>query len=424
MNLPQNGRVVVIDDKPDEALPLIEALSKQNIPLNYFNPTSENLPDEPLSGVRVIFLDINLQEYQGHADDKTKASTAAGFVKKIIGTVKSPYLLLIWAKHDDSEILNYLLDYLKFNPPLLMKSLQKSECKEADYSLELILHKITTEVDDGSFFHILTMWENLVHQSAAETIGNISNDSDDVIQDWNIKLGSLFYALAEANAGINVEEMDNIGVIKNSILPFNSIFIDVLENNLHVYNNTNITEKIDFCTCKRKLSDDLKAEINSKLLLNQINEYCLPMPGNIYEVETSDEIFNLDVNDILNSSYLQTSKLLDEIKYIILEVSPLCDYSNKKWKVHRVALGFLLPQEHIKSIKKADYIYVSSLLNCRIDGIKKNYKLILDLRYFTSVSFDYLKSKVPLYRAKHQFLIDIQQKISTHISRPGVLSLN
>ena len=36
LNLPQSGRVVVIDDHPEEALPLMKVLSFHRISVNYF----------------------------------------------------------------------------------------------------------------------------------------------------------------------------------------------------------------------------------------------------------------------------------------------------------------------------------------------------------------------------------------------------
>ena len=62
MNISQSGRVVVIDDNKKEAYPLIETLSKKGIPSTYFSSEIEQLPDKPLSGIRIVFLDIESEQ--------------------------------------------------------------------------------------------------------------------------------------------------------------------------------------------------------------------------------------------------------------------------------------------------------------------------------------------------------------------------
>jgi hypothetical protein len=61
MNLPGNGSVVVIDDKHEEALPLLKVLSKNQVPVTYFmGGDPDELPVHPLTDIRLLFLDINL----------------------------------------------------------------------------------------------------------------------------------------------------------------------------------------------------------------------------------------------------------------------------------------------------------------------------------------------------------------------------
>ena len=62
MNIPLNGRVVIIDDKEKEALPLFNLLSKKRIPFNYYKGTnSADFPSSPDNNkLRVLFLDLNI----------------------------------------------------------------------------------------------------------------------------------------------------------------------------------------------------------------------------------------------------------------------------------------------------------------------------------------------------------------------------
>lgn len=97
MNIPENGRVVVIDDVIKEALPLIQALSRHRIPVTYFDGELDTLPDEPIEEVRIVFLDIVLgTEVQ---DEKSRISKVVGVLNKIVGDKNGPYLIIIWTKH-------------------------------------------------------------------------------------------------------------------------------------------------------------------------------------------------------------------------------------------------------------------------------------------------------------------------------------
>ena len=55
MILPEQGSIVVIDDRPDEALPIIQALSKKGVAATYYQGFDKaKLPDAPLKSVRMV----------------------------------------------------------------------------------------------------------------------------------------------------------------------------------------------------------------------------------------------------------------------------------------------------------------------------------------------------------------------------------
>lgn len=62
MDLPKNGSVVIIDDQIMEALPLMNALAKRGVSYSYYDGKSKNYPTVPLDNVRLIFLDMHLDE--------------------------------------------------------------------------------------------------------------------------------------------------------------------------------------------------------------------------------------------------------------------------------------------------------------------------------------------------------------------------
>ncbi len=107
MHLPKSGRIVLIDDKADEAQPLISSFAINAIPHLYYDGRPEGLPETPLDGIRFVFLDIELQGMQGQ-NDKTKASALVGRLKKIISISNGPYVIIFWTKH--GEVIQRVLE--------------------------------------------------------------------------------------------------------------------------------------------------------------------------------------------------------------------------------------------------------------------------------------------------------------------------
>ena len=61
MIFPDGGRIVIIDDKEEEGVPLFKTLIKEGHLATFFTEWMENLPKNPLNGIRVVFLDRFLE---------------------------------------------------------------------------------------------------------------------------------------------------------------------------------------------------------------------------------------------------------------------------------------------------------------------------------------------------------------------------
>ncbi len=61
MNGLRTTRVLIIDDDPDEVMPVIQALGRFGIGCLLISDVNvENLPENPYQGIRIIFLDMKL----------------------------------------------------------------------------------------------------------------------------------------------------------------------------------------------------------------------------------------------------------------------------------------------------------------------------------------------------------------------------
>jgi len=419
LNLPQSGRVVVIDDKPDGSLPLVKVLSKDKISVTYFTGRREELPVQPFSDVRLVFLDIVLEGAEG-TDDKTKLSIATGVIGQIIDKDNGPFILVPWTKH--RELIKEMEGRLKEeNYQPIVTDLQKYEFKDDktgkyNYNLQKIGEKLKERLENLSIFEIFILWENIVQNSASSIVNEFSKLVE-FNKDWNGKLKNIFYKLAEASAGRTLDINSSQEVLKNALFTFDGIFADTLEKNIHEehYN------EIDLSSRESGVEEGIKGKINSKLIIDGSGLGGF-YPGNVYKIDENNYI-----NEALNTSNIGE---INEIKNmsipIIVEVSPLCDFVQDKIKLSRIVKGFLCPIEvqidgtAIKTYKKlksnAYFLYISPV----IEYNEKPYRLVIDFRYFSAKSIDENGNRL-IFRLRKDILSDIQTKLSSHINRPGVL---
>jgi hypothetical protein len=397
--LPLNGRVVIIDDNKDEAIPLMNVLSMHGIPFAYFDGKPENLPEKPIDNIRIIFLDIVLVD---GTDDKSKISTIINVLIRILGKNSNPYIIIAWTKH--SELIDEVKEKISLKP-LFTLNLEMIECKKGnEFNIEEINNKLLEKINNFGVFRFFLEWENILHESAGRTVNEISsiNTQDD---NWNQNINGILKMLAEAYAG--QQAYNNYDL--NAMLAINNLLMDIIENRIQ---NTEKNESfINNQTINLTNINEIKGELNRKLLIaNEQNNSVIP--GNIYKNEF---LIKCDINNLCNNNNIP-EELNKQENHIILEVSPYCDYAQKKWTCHRILPGIIWPEQYENKLKKADYIYRTPLF--LINDQLCNF--VFDLRYLSSITFDRLNDKTSLYRFRKELLVDIQSKIAGHINRPGI----
>jgi hypothetical protein len=403
MILPRNGRIVIIDDKTDEeAMPLLKALYKNGFSAMYFSGNQSELPTSPFDDVRVIFLDMELVQ----GSDENKAATTAKVLSSIVDTsISNVYLLIIWAIHD--ELLDLFWRYIRENATIkcdfITVMLDKKECRANGFAIPTIESEIRDKLRDKNSYRFIIDWENIIFRSAYDVINDILSLID-VPSDTEEQPLGILKQLAIAFAGKTISQDDNAQIEKNAMLALNGTFTDSLENNIVRLENTGIS--FEGITVVPEVG--VISKINSKLLLDQNNTTA--KPGCIYGHTENDDIQEyFKINHGNNPS---------EIEKVFCEVSPTCDYAQRKWKCHRILYG-LKVQAGAAKLEKADYLYKTDIFD--IDG--QAVKFIFDLRKLKSKNLGELDLLKPLCTFRHDLLVVIQHKIASHCSRPGMLSL-
>ena len=243
MLFPKNGRVVVLDDKVEQGLPLVKAFSKMGIPCSYFTGTKIEMPKKPFDDIRILALDINLTDGSNFKNTKSMLITCM----KAIVSKESKYIVLIWSvkENEFTTDLDALFDKeLRDICPVARIPLHKKDyfvhTAGGDYrprgDLIRKLNKLLSEkLKSNSILALMIVWENLIHECAGSIIRKFSGFIEkDSCFDGNLR--HIFYKMAHAQVGRNLKEINKAEVLKNGLRTFNDTFADEINSALIMKN--------------------------------------------------------------------------------------------------------------------------------------------------------------------------------------------
>ncbi len=459
MNISKDGRVIVVDDKPKEVEPLLNIFSKLGIPYLFYTGELEYLPQNSVDlSPRFIFLDLNLTMMTSSAQKNDKAILYA-VLNRILIKENVPYALIIWSKSDSRlrTILDELfLNELSAKQPLIKIDLEKSDFfilnTEGSWDLkdtiektvEKLQVKINKKFNELDAIEFILSLENISYDSISE-VTNMLYNLTFTDKDRNKTLKEIYYKVAEAYWGKQIQ-LDSYA--KAAAIVLNNIFSD--------RNEINLFENISLGLLKLKdrpsYFDDKKlAALNTQLLISK-SFLDKVLPGCIYASDKPDILKSILRNAVDRNSLIKNyctdkvkieSDILDEngrikkeskgdfykyvdeeklpeiearLRFIEIEISPLCDYSQNKQINYKTLCGFILSADDIKHIKnKADFLYKTPKLE--IDS--KICYIILDLRFVNSPPIKTFNSTA-IIRLRQTILNEIQFRLSQYLCRIGV----
>jgi hypothetical protein len=514
MILPENGSVVIIDDKPNEALPILKAFSKRGISVTYYQGYNQDeLPDAPVQNIRLAIVDLQLlpSDNDGH----TIATRLINILKRIISPDNGPYMLLVWSLKDalfgdsvkqeinrtENNIVPAFIVTLNKTSCLVKQSLSEKQSiiddiidelpsnfedsdveeiksilelklihqEEVVYeakpdSLNIIQNTLAEELKNAGVFHLFVIWENLIKKAGETNVQAISN-SIQTTELWEQNMRDVIKRMARAKTGQNVTLTEQ--TLKTSLSTFTNSFTEELESkirkynfpdyinldspfiiankvNNHIYQIKEFTEsnEIKVClnkdgsdlpnSCKKNKIQNLPASIGepTKTVAKDLVDNYIKIPHIInskllFEFETSNEllpgnVYYIDINNDTKKDYLLTyfdslPSELNEFKFLELEVSPICDYAQNKWKKSRLLSGVLYPEN--LSIKKNSHFYPiepALLINEKLN------RIVFDFQLFKSLDKEIVKKRTTAFRLKRELLLDIIANLSGHVNRPGI----
>lgn len=453
----QTARVVVIDDDREEALLLLQAISRLGIGAVHFNGNIDQLPEAPLSGIRVVFLDVRLMTSPS-TDPKQYVPQTLNVLAKAVQASRGVTGIVYWTKYDDDiqELEQRLPTAIPgFQPAFSLAIKDKSRFlktngeTEPSSALEVEIQRV---LEGLHACRLLWEWEQAVHDAASRTTNLLSDvaaaeEADDT-RPLDDDLLKLLASLVVASAGKTITDVASC--VAHLFDGLNPIHYDQIEQFARTGSVTGphaerLRSRINEGVT---LSPVQNARLNRVLLASVVaDESISPQPGNVYVAAgwnvDADSPFPLltdpeSVKAFVDETWShQKGNLLvtlaDSAVPCLLEITPACDHAAGKMKEARLLGGVLIKSGGTKTSEEKRRLPDQSrmfarqteflLLENKSLGLDGSYTLVVNARHFYSKPLEELRLDKPVFRLRHQVVADIRAWFASHAARPGYISL-
>ncbi len=455
----QTARIVVIDDSEEEAAPLVLTLARMGLGAWYFTGDFEHLPDSPLSGIRVVFLDLRLA---GAKTDHDAIPHTLSVLEKIIGTNSRSTAIVFWSKHPESitefrERLGRVMPLL--NPAFVFRIESKTQLVGlGENGYEQIRKQIETAFEHGPATSMLHEWERVIHEASDATFESLTslaagdNGQLDQVKLMNL-LGAVAASIGSDTNSLTVSRVPT--VLFEALAP---IHFDQVSQARCIFPEGDVraTSLKTAISNPQQQTDDQRAKINSALLTAPIADLASPFqPGDVFlhrpvlgtkcphhhcVIKKRDMVRGFDFNadetwkklkqrlraangaeetEIKAEMSHREKAVVDCWQSVLVELTPACDFAQRKRETVRFIGGILIPAEHEKFIPgRSDYL--RRLPTVALQEPKGSWILVLNSRFLFGISrpSEKVDSK-PAFRLRNRVLIDIQAWVASQVARPG-----
>jgi hypothetical protein len=442
MNGLRGARVVLLDDEPTEALPVIKAFSRVGVPAVFFDGSESDLPKtaKRLRGVRLAILDMNLGV---SGNDKTIASTLVQTFSKILSPENGPYGIVIWTNHPElkDEVAKYIFEHATLPKPVFVVMLKKASFKKkgkaggTQFAMGKLSKELLKILAENSPLECMQVWEGLCFQAAtnvtnalAELSGATAANLDDWRLAWREEVLKLLLVIGKASAEEHHTKENCIPSIFLALNPLHSDRMDLLAEEL----TEDLSKHVDqIMSATGGSATERKARVNTMLHLaaDQLDNFS---PGNLYlfgKKNNPDFMPTIEdaLQDCLQGKEAQQKAFMEHVRLCGVEVTPACDHAQKKMRLSRIVAGFVVPWDHKDTIKRnagflkaAGPFYFEAKPKLLTAGA---YLLVFNSRYVVTAKPNRVRELRASARLRPSLLADVQSWASYQAARQGVMML-
>lgn len=438
--LVENNSIILVDDSQEDLRRLTSIFAQRGIGCRVFQYDGIEFPENPLKGVRMVFMDINLSN---SGDENSQFAVLEEALRKYIAKENSYFALVFWTTHTDyidrfKEFVNRDADNANDLPkPMLIASIDKTQFVDDDAALEEKL----SQVFDAKLVKCLFTFDDNIQQAADKCLTDIVNlapftDNWGSNAQFETNIRNLFTKIAIGSLGLKPAKENPDKAIKEVIAP--SFLYDLTEIKQSTWK--------DFLEMDGKTDEELSrisfAEDNTSAKLNTIlnidpSTEDAEARGSVRRMKMDDDAkgyfenaFAVSVEDFVKDKMVSVTDnaFVNEATIVAVEISAACDYSNDKPRLHRYMLGLMAKRNdfdaHVskgKTKQKGDHLLIPPF-----DFIFENDVccMVLNLNYTFNEEATELFGKLgdKLFGFKSEFMNSISDNYARHISRIGYAS--
>lgn len=430
------SKVLVIDnDKPD-----LDRISKVlysiNLPALSIHYSAANPPENPFSGIRLAFFDINLID--GRVNEIQIITSLVNAIKQYISIENGPYVLIFWTSN--KGLVDIIKEHINKRE---LKSVPKPfliECIDKTYGTgdPNELREILSQILSNDIIQLLFDYESKVTQAAGKTLKTIFDVVSNGQDSWGESKGFeknfdlVFSNVACEALGFDNAKLNPISAVRDGLNPILINELGNIELSNRWKNNLQhligIKEKHQFV----KITKEYVCQLNSIYHLNlNTSDVTKLHRGIVIEFNPTDELmisnFGLPIKQIKHTFLPfikempkeQKTEIKEQSKFVLLEISAACDFAQNNHRSYTFILGLLIPAFDLKLLnRRSDAIISSPFFSYQ----SKDYFLFFNARYIlhsTSEGSEVLGDI--LFRLKNDLLNIITTQYSNYISRLGVI---
>lgn len=422
MNFPSVVRVMAIDDSDKEVMPLMLALNQAGIPAIRYTGRVEDLPDNPKIGVRVLFLDIELEGMNGKEDKEKVAMLQATVTRAINLSENGPLFIVVWSKHVDlagslvaalRKVTSALILYVVQDKAAYMRT-------EGGFDFEKIAKFIEEESRKATVADLYVNWEESVAIAASVLSARMAN-SIASSSSWADELSYAFYALYRAQCG----KVELTSSKEQFLAACRGLGGGLLTEGIRQLEKRSFPDGFHFKNSLNGMGEAIiKAKLNTLTNTDTTAAALLLHPGACYVVnELSDDEKRLksflvyEIFEDLNPAHFLSDSSVKLCKAVI---TPACDVAQKKRitvenvTVERILYGLMFPSRLCEKPKKTARKYYIGDVYLKDEVVTIGFS-------FATLGFA-LSDSIPEnadFAFQEEILFDLQSKAANHVNHLG-----
>lgn len=428
-----SNRIVMIDDNTDDLDLLSQVFIEKGLGCKTFQ--YDAFYNQPLKGIRFLFLDINLN---GAQSDQDRNSVVRDALIHYLHADNGPFVLIFWTNNIEwidnfKEFINRSSDdEIKNRNPFFLTYIDKNDFYDRVDDLKDKVKSIFENPIVSALFDFEEIMSASIHKAMSQIIDIIpkgaqwgdnetfNNNAQKVFS--SIAIQTLGYKNAKENPDVAIKEamvpVFNHTFMNNSELLWKSVLLNLRDSQ----NQNDISFPDDFNVAKLNHI----FHINTNNISRETRGAICPV-----SLDTADnggffQKFGYNYSDWLTFSFPNISsdeKALSQL--ICVEFSAACDHSQQKKRTNKYLLGAILPVSVFDKLynnkRKGDFILL--LPNkFEINQEEKAIAFNLNFSFTVDVSMKEQILGIPLFCLKKEMMDMIGNIYANHISRIGITS--